>query len=126
MSADKAALFAFYWRVYAEHTDDLPAPVSEYPDKKRGELPLIEGRKFRVDFAWPDLRIIVEVEGGRWQAGGGRHNSDSDFDKYNLLTAAGWRVFRVSTQRLESDPASFIAFIAGVVRRELAALTPNK
>ena len=31
-------------------------------------------RKWRFDFAYPDIQLAVEIDGGQWRAGGGRHN----------------------------------------------------
>jgi hypothetical protein len=66
----------------------LPNPIPEY--KFHSE------RKWRFDYAWPDLKVALEVEGGVWS--GGRHTSSAgfirDMDKYNEAAAAGWRVIR--------------------------------
>jgi very-short-patch-repair endonuclease len=49
-----------------------------------------------VDFAWPSLKVIVEIEGGIF--GQGRHNRAAgymaDCKKYNTLTMLGWKVLR--------------------------------
>jgi very-short-patch-repair endonuclease len=54
-------------------------------------------RRWRFDFAWPDHRLSLEVEGGVWS--GGRHTRGAGFvadcEKYNAATLAGWRVLRV-------------------------------
>ncbi|ERL60655.1 hypothetical protein X973_06765 [Piscirickettsia salmonis] len=59
-------------------------------------------RKWRFDFAWPDLKIAVEVEGGTYSQG--RHTRgkgfEADCEKYNMATESGWRVFRYSTQQV--------------------------
>lgn len=49
-------------------------------------------RRWRFDFAWPDLALAVEIEGrGRHQTVVGfRH----DCEKYNEAIAGGWRVMR--------------------------------
>ncbi|MFC3107414.1 hypothetical protein ACFOFO_05490 [Undibacterium arcticum] len=53
-------------------------------------------RKWRFDFAWPDRKCAVELEGGIWT--GGRHTRGSgvigDMEKYNQAGALGWFVFR--------------------------------
>lgn len=65
------------------------------------------GRNWRVDFAWPDRRLIVEVEGGVYT--GGRHTRPSgfvkDIEKYNALTEAGWKVLRFSRREVKSGEA---------------------
>lgn len=64
-------------------------------------------RNWRVDFAWPDRRLIVEVEGGVYT--GGRHTRPSgfvkDIEKYNALTEAGWKVLRFSRREVKSGEA---------------------
>ncbi len=66
-----------------------------------------EERKWRFDFAVPEHRVAVEIEGGIYVQG--RHNRgkgyQSDLDKYNAATACGWRVFRFSTQDVKSCKA---------------------
>ena len=51
-------------------------------------------RLWRFDFAWPALRIAVEIHGGTHS--GGRHSRGAgmaaDFAKHNAATLAGWRV----------------------------------
>jgi hypothetical protein len=53
-------------------------------------------RKWRFDFAWPELMIAAEVEGGTWQTS--RHTNpigfERDCEKYNRASQLGWRVFR--------------------------------
>jgi hypothetical protein len=53
-------------------------------------------RRWRFDFAWPDLMLAVEIEGGTWS--GGRHTRGAGFrkdaEKYNTATIGGWRVLK--------------------------------
>lgn len=53
-------------------------------------------RKWRYDWAWPDKKVALEVEGGTWI--NGRHNRGSgfvrDMEKYNAAAVAGWRVLK--------------------------------
>lgn len=56
-------------------------------------------RKWKMDYAIPSIMVGVEVEGGLWKEGGGRHNRAAgfiaDMEKYNTATAMGWRIFRI-------------------------------
>jgi hypothetical protein len=95
ITTDTAQLFASAW---ATHPQRIAAVswVAEYVFAKP--------RRYRFDWALPDRFIAVEVDGGQWVAGGGRHNRDSDRDKINLAVSLGWRVLRFSTQQLERNP----------------------
>ena len=54
-------------------------------------------RQWRLDFAWPDRKVAIEIEGGVWSRG--RHVRPKGFiddcEKYNAATLNGWRVYRV-------------------------------
>lgn len=62
-------------------------------------------RKWRFDYALPEHKIAVEVEGGVWT--GGRHTSPkgflNDMEKYNTATIMGWRVLRTVPDELCSN-----------------------
>lgn len=77
----------------------MPMPVNEYRFH-----PL---RKWRFDFAWPDHRIAVEVEGGSRTYG--RHNRaggfEKDCEKYNAAALLGWRVFRFTSAMVQDGRA---------------------
>lgn len=64
-------------------------------------------RRYRFDFAWPELRIAVELEGGIWS--NGRHTRgqgyESDCRKYNLAQCLGWVVLRYTRGMVESGEA---------------------
>ncbi len=55
-------------------------------------------RRWRFDYAIPEHKIALEVEGGVWTAG--RHTRPQgflgDIEKYNTATLMGWRVFRTT------------------------------
>ena len=64
-------------------------------------------RKWKFDFAWPAIKLAVEVEGGIWI--NGRHSRASgmqkDMEKYNAAVKLGWRVLRYSTAMVENGAA---------------------
>ncbi len=64
-------------------------------------------RKWRFDFAWPDQKIAVEIEGGTRSMG--RHQRHYGFEadcyKYNRAAMLGWRVLRFTTGMVASGEA---------------------
>ena len=54
-------------------------------------------RRWHFDYAWPERRLAVELEGGVWV--GGRHVRGkgyiNDCEKYNTAALMGWRVIRL-------------------------------
>src|SRR5688572_10984501 len=81
----------------------LPEPTPEH----RFSPP----RKWRFDFAWPDHRVALEVEGGAFTRG--RHTRGAgfvkDMEKYNTATLAGWRVLRVTPSDLLTSGPDLVA-----------------
>jgi len=71
------------------------------------ELQFDAARRWRFDFAWPDARVAVEVEGGTWSDG--RHNRgdgfERDCEKYAEAAIAGWQVLRVTTAMVDDGRA---------------------
>lgn len=76
------------------------------------------GRRFigRVDFARPDLRLAIEVDGYEW------HSSLEAFGhdraRQNELVAAGWTVLRFTWNDVTKGPER----VANAIRRILVAL----
>lgn len=72
----------------------VPRPVPEYR--------FHDTRKFRLDFAWPESRVGLEVDGGVWS--GGAHGRGTgivrDQEKTNLAAGLGWRILRVTPAKL--------------------------
>jgi very-short-patch-repair endonuclease len=71
------------------------------------EFCAIPGRRFRWDFAWPDNKLLVEVQGGTWN--GGSHGRGSgisrDTEKLNLATCHGWRVLQFTPDQVREGKA---------------------
>ena len=64
-------------------------------------------RRWRLDFAFPDLKLAIEIDGGIWTQG--RHTRgagyEKDLEKHNALTLAGWRLLRFSGKAVKSGEA---------------------
>jgi len=86
-----------------------------FPDPVRQlGLPWRSSREGRVDFAYPDLRLIIEADGRAW------HSTveafDSDRSRDNLAQLAGWRVLRITWPMMQDRPAETRALIAEAFR----------
>lgn len=59
------------------------------------------------DFAFPKVRLLIEVDGQIWHKGG--HTTGigitRDAEKQSMAAAAGWRTIRVTPQQVESGQA---------------------
>lgn len=74
----------------------LPDPVREHQ--------FDADRQWRFDFAWPDVKLAVEVEGGIFSSG--RHVRGAGFEadcyKYNRAVMLGWRVLRFTRKMIRT------------------------
>jgi len=97
----------------------LPVPIPEFE---------FSNRKFRFDYAFPNVKLAVEIEGGAYartikchscgqvvkvkskkgglvpfRFGGGHNGSrfESDREKYNLAIELGWVVLRYKPQAID-------------------------
>ena len=81
------------------------------------ELAFDPNRRWRLDYAFPAVRLAVEQEGI-----GGRHQRTAgflkDMEKYNALTLAGWSLLRFTTKQMRSgEAAEAIAKFCAMVNR---------
>ena len=97
--------FLFLWR------------VAQGPPLER-EFRFHPERKWRADFAHVAIRTLIEVEGGIFRLGAGRHNRGAgyakDAEKYLEAVLAGWTVLRLTERQLELD---FIERIVALLRQ---------
>ena len=100
---DKAEVFSLYWNLLAEN---YMQPENEYNFDKA------LGRKHRFDFAWPESKVAVEINGNAWNTkGGGRHGQDDDLEKMNIAVSLGWRVVQFSPAMIKRDPTRGIELV---------------
>lgn len=80
----------------------LPVPVAEYC--------FARPRLWRLDWAWPDQLLALEVNGGIWESKKrprGRHSRGvgqlNDMAKWSEAAARGWRIIHCVPADLESQ-----------------------
>lgn len=83
------------------------------------EFKFHEKRKWRTDFVLSHFKIAIECEGGIWR--GGRHTRGSGFvkdvEKYNELSALGYRLLRFTPSDLK-NPDRVLDIIVRAIQME--------
>lgn len=70
-------------------------------------------RRWRVDFAWPDVLLIVEIEGVGHRLS---PRYEQDIEKYNDLSASGYTILRITDKMLRDNPEPFFALIERIYK----------
>jgi len=86
----------------AEETLALHIRARGLPQPERQYKFAAPDRKWAADFAWPDHRLCVEVEGF------GHHKLNryfGDVEKYNEMTQRGWWLLRVTSAMVKDGRA---------------------
>ena len=101
-------------RVLAEvRRQRLPAPVTQYV------LSLDPTTIARFDFAWPDLKLALEVDHRTWHGGSEAQSLDKRRDR--LAAALGWQTLRITDEDVRRHLAEAIAEVAAAIRTRRAA-----
>jgi len=66
-----------------------------------------------VDLLWPAARLVVEVDG--YEHHGPRPAFERDRRRDGRLSAAGYRVLRVTSRQLVEEPERVIAILAAAL-----------
>lgn len=70
-----------------------------------------------VDFSWPGHRVAVEIDGFEFH--GGRPAFERDRERDAILTAADWKVLRVTWRQLVRTPEVVLVRVAGTLASSL-------
>lgn len=92
-----------------------------------GDLPFVRehvfhhDRKWRLDFAWPAVKVAVELDGGTARVGQSRHTQpkgfEDDCNKLNAAIMAGWCVLRFTAQQIRNESVQSAQLVAALIRR---------
>lgn len=92
----------------------LPEPHRQYP------LPRCDGVRNVSDAAWPEVKLIVEVDGRRWHQRLADMKRDRDRDMQ--AAAAGWQVVRLLHEHVVGAPDETIRELVAVYEVRAAQL----
>jgi len=89
------------------------AVSGRWPEAVKEHSP-IEGRRFRIDIAFVEQRIAIEVDGWVYH---GKHRSAhaKDRKRQNLLVQHGWRVLRFTTGEIFNDMPAVLVTIEALL-----------
>lgn len=102
----------------------LPEPVRQFqfaaPD-----------RKWKADFAWPDRKILVEVQGGLYIAGGHNRGAqmENQYEKMNEAQKRGYRIFLFGPKALrcpKHESSLALAFLYDLLRPKMNTTEADK
>jgi hypothetical protein len=78
----------------------FPEPVQQHPVS-------VGGRRYRIDLAYPDRNIAIEIDG--WEHHRSRSAFDDDRNRANDLVVAGWHVLRFTSTTTDAQAAATVA-----------------
>lgn len=81
----------------------LPRPQSQFGAK------WLKQSNGRVDFAYPEKRIVIECDGRRWHSQFDAFEADRRRD--NAAQLSGWRILRFTWSMLKEEPTRMVATI---------------
>jgi len=86
----------------------LPTPRTQF------EVRAPDGRWVaRVDFAWPEARVVLECDGYEFHSS--REAFGRDRRRWNTLSELGWRVVVVTWRDVIDDPAYLVGLVSGAL-----------
>jgi hypothetical protein len=87
----------------------LPIPVQQH-------RVTLNGKRYRIDLAYPELKVAIELVG--WDPHRGRESFDDDKARSGELVADGWVVIEITSRHASAD---YTRWIAGALSHRTAA-----
>ena len=83
----------------------------------------VRGSIVRVDFAYPQQRVVVEVDSYRHHSG--RAAWERDRARRNKLEALGWRVLHATAEQIRERPNDILVPLRSLLEPQLDLLGAN-
>jgi very-short-patch-repair endonuclease len=87
----------------------LPAPVTQFP------MSLPDGRDIAIDFAWPGMKLAIEVDHPAWHAGAADSHADKGRDR--KLATIGWTSARITDVDVNGGLRDAVADVGRILTR---------
>ncbi|WP_369807325.1 endonuclease domain-containing protein [Mycobacterium sp. 852002-51057_SCH5723018] len=87
----------------------LPPPILQY------EVVDLQGRTWRLDFAWPEARVAAEYDGVDWHAGPEAFLRDRR--RSAALQALGWSIVPIVAEDVRYRPGELVRRLETQLRR---------
>ena len=76
------------------------------------EYQAVPPRRFKWDGAYPEIKLLYEIEGGIWAGSNGKQSGHTsgvgltrDYEKNNLAVINGWRVLYFTAEMIRNGEA---------------------
>jgi hypothetical protein len=89
---------------------NLPQPIPQFPMRLPGR-----DRDIAIDFAWPNVKVAVEVDHPAWHDGAADSHADKGRDR--KLTTIGWTTARITDIDVNGGLREAVSDIARILAR---------
>lgn len=96
----------------------LPVPTAQFVIRDPGGSFIA-----RVDYAYVDDRLGIEIDGSKYHGGSGQW--EQDLDRQNRIMKVRWRLLRFPLSKLRDHPAGVAEMIRDALKIRPASLTPK-
>lgn len=85
-------------------------------------------RRWRADFAWPEQKVLVEIQGGLYGQRKSRHvtNVEADYEKINNALALGYGTFQFGRKALNQSITKHPDGISDAIKLLKTVLNPEQ
>jgi very-short-patch-repair endonuclease len=87
----------------------LPGPVPQFWIE-------VNGKRYRVDFAWPEVRLILECDGRAYHP-----DFEADRARWSALASDGWRIVFATWREVTRTPEVVVERVSAALQTSLTA-----
>ena len=124
---DREGQFARIWKIFNQNRT-----VPPYHRDENGNTNYVffSARAWHFDFAWPDYRVGVEIQGGTFSTREMGHHTgvgiDKDNAKANHAQLLGWCVLKYSSKVLDEQPGFVVDQVVALLAKRKGIARANR